>query len=85
MKKKNVIFLCVAVAVIAAFVGMKPLESHVSETSNLLKYNVEALTEGEEEPYPEERRACIDKGGNWKYGVRMRSIRIGELQLHRFR
>ena len=47
MKKKNVIFSCVAVAAIAAFVGMKTLGLHADESNSLLKQNVEALSEDE--------------------------------------
>lgn len=56
---------CIAAVAIASFVGKKAFEPHAYETNNLLLQNLEALAEGEEEPYPEERRDCINKGGNW--------------------
>lgn len=65
MKKQIIVLSCVAAVAIATFVGKKAYEPSLNESSNLLKQNVEALTQGNEEPYPEERKACIEKGGNW--------------------
>lgn len=67
MKKKGFLMLsCIAAVAIATFVGKKTFESHAYEAHNLLIQNVEALTDASEsEPYPEERKACIEKGGIW--------------------
>lgn len=40
----------------------KVFVSHAYERNSLLIQNVEALSRGEE-PYPDERRKCIDEGG----------------------
>lgn len=50
---------CVAAVAIATFVGKKAYEPSLNESSDLLKQNVEALTQGNEEPYPEERKKTI--------------------------
>jgi len=47
---------CITAVAIAAFVGKKTFESHTYETNNLLMQNVEALSQVEGEPYPEDRK-----------------------------
>lgn len=65
MKKKLLKLLCIALVAIVTFVGTKTLKSNAYDRSNLLIQNVEALTSPEDEPYPEERKKCIEEGGSW--------------------
>lgn len=64
MKKKTLMLSCVATIISVAIVGTKTCEPQVFVSNNLLTQNVEALSQ-DEEPYPEERRKCIDSDGSW--------------------
>lgn len=64
MKKKTLMLSCVATIISVAVVGTKTCEPQVFMSNNLLTQNVEALSQ-DEEPYPEERRKCIDSDGSW--------------------
>ena len=62
MKKKIFSIAVVAAALTAGYCAYDAQEN-IGKSDTLLA-NVEALADGDA-PYPEERRACIDKGGNW--------------------
>ena len=50
MKKKIIMLPCIAAIAIATVVGKKTFESHANETSSLLMQNVEALSQGGDNP-----------------------------------
>ena len=64
MRKKNLLLSCVVVFIATLFIKTKLFPSKLHEENSLLILNVEALSQTEE-PYPEERKKCIEEGGNW--------------------
>ena len=68
---------CIAAVAIAAMVGKKTYESHVSETNNLLLQNVEALSfdgESERNFFP-----CYEKiSSNEQYGKKFEGRYCGD-------
>lgn len=64
MKKKKIFLLCVVAFTTTLLIKTRPFVSNIQDGKSLLIQNVEAMSQNEE-PYPEDRKKCIDEGGSW--------------------